>query len=103
MHPKFLDADRLSREAIGAAIEVHRILGPGLLESIYHKCLLQEFELRGIPGVVQEHVSIEYKGLIFLLLNILSESDDMATNSGRRMNFLIWDFDGTLAERTEAS
>ena len=65
MHPRFLDADRLSREAIGAAIEVHRILGPGLLESIYQKCLLQEFELRGIPVVAQEHVSIEYKGLIF--------------------------------------
>jgi GxxExxY protein len=61
MHPRFLDADRLSREVIGAAIEVHRILGPGLLESIYEKCLLQEFELRGIPVVVQEHVSIEYK------------------------------------------
>ena len=65
MHPRFLHADRLSREAIGAAIEVHRILGPGFLESLYEKCLLQEFELRGIPVVAQQHVSIEYKGLIF--------------------------------------
>ncbi len=65
MHPKFLEAERMSREAIGAAIEVHRILGPGLLESIYEKCLLQEFELRGIKVATQEHVSIEYKGLIF--------------------------------------
>jgi hypothetical protein len=35
MHPQFRKADRLSREVIGAAIEVHRIMGPGLLESIY--------------------------------------------------------------------
>jgi GxxExxY protein len=47
MHPAFQKADRLSREAIGAAVEVHRILGPGLLESIYEKCLLREFEIRG--------------------------------------------------------
>lgn len=40
MHPTFGKADRLSREAIGAAIEVHRVLGPGLLESIYEKCML---------------------------------------------------------------
>ena len=64
MHPRFLDADRLSRDAIGAAIEVHRVLGPGLLESIYEKCMLKEFELRGIPVVTQENVRIEYKGLI---------------------------------------
>ena len=65
MHPRFLDADRMSREAIGAAVEVHRILGPGLLESIYEKCLLREFELPGIQVATQEHVGIEYKGLIF--------------------------------------
>ena len=49
MHPSFERANQLSREAIGAAIEVHRALGPGLLESIYEKCLLREFELCGIP------------------------------------------------------
>src|SRR5580704_4597064 len=65
MHPRFEKADRLSRQAIGAAIEVHRILGPGLLESIYEKCLLREFELRGIPVLNQEHVRIEYKGVAF--------------------------------------
>ncbi len=65
MHPAFHKADRLSREAIGAAIEVHRVLGPGLLESIYEKCLIREFELRGIPVIHQEHVEIEYKGLLF--------------------------------------
>ena len=65
MHPTFEAADRLSREAIGAAIEVHHVLGPGLLESIYEKCLVREFELRGIPVVTQKHVRIEYKGIIF--------------------------------------
>lgn len=65
MHPAFHEADRLSREAIGAAIEVHRILGPGLLESIYEKCLMREFELRGMPVIHQEHVRIMYKGLTF--------------------------------------
>jgi GxxExxY protein len=58
-------ADRLSREAIAAAIEVHRVLGPGLLEGIYEKCLVREFELRGIPVLTQKHVRIEYKGLMF--------------------------------------
>ncbi|HJT32713.1 MAG TPA: GxxExxY protein [Pirellulales bacterium] len=55
----------MSRDAIGAAIEVHRILGPGLLESIYEKCLQREFELRGIPVLNQEHVQITYKGVSF--------------------------------------
>ena len=48
MHPLFAKADKLSAEIIGAAIEVHRIMGPGLLESIYERCLLRELELRGI-------------------------------------------------------
>ncbi len=65
MHPNYEKADRLSREAIGAAIEVHRIMGPGLLESIYQKCLLREFELRGIRVECQDRVRIEYKGTTF--------------------------------------
>ena len=65
MHPRFADADRLSREAINAAIEVHRTLGPGLLESIYEKCLMREFELRGIGALNQDEIEIEYKGLVF--------------------------------------
>lgn len=65
MHPKFQQADQLSREVIGAAIEVHRIMGPGLLESIYERCLGRELDLRGIAYVRQERVPIEYKGLAF--------------------------------------
>lgn len=65
MHPQFEKADKLTREAIGAAIEVHRILGPGLLESIYEKCLMRELELRGIKAIRQQKVQIDYKGEVF--------------------------------------
>jgi GxxExxY protein len=62
MPPLFEKADRLSREVIGAAIEVHRIMGPGHLESIYERCLIRELELRGIASRSQEKVVIDYKG-----------------------------------------
>jgi len=65
MHPLFDKADRLSGEIIGAAIEARRIMGPGLLESIYERCLLHELELRGIPALSQEEVIIDYKGTVF--------------------------------------
>ena len=65
MHPLFEKADKLSREVIGAAIEVHRMLGPGLLESIYEKCFNRELELRGIPVTKQQFIDIEYKGVVF--------------------------------------
>ena len=65
MHPLYEKADRLSREVIGAAIEVHRVLGPGLLESIYERCLVHELELRGIPAIRQQQVRIDYKGFVF--------------------------------------
>ena len=65
MHPLFEKADRLSREVIGAAIEVHRDKGPGLIESIYERCLMHELSLRGISSVNQKIVQISYKGLVF--------------------------------------
>lgn len=65
MHPDYEEADRLSREVIGAAIEVHRVLGPGLLESIYERCLLHELELRGIVATRQQRVRVNYKGFVF--------------------------------------
>jgi GxxExxY protein len=49
MHPPFAKADRFSGQVIGVAIEVHRIMGQGLLESIDERCLLRELEPRGIP------------------------------------------------------
>ena len=65
MHPLYEKADRLSSEVIGAAIEVHRNKGPGLIESIYERCLLRELELRSIPATTQKIVRVEYKGLVF--------------------------------------
>ena len=66
MHAKFALADRLSREVIGAAVEVHRIMGAGLLESIYEKCMLRELELRGIRAETQGDVEVKYKDLRFI-------------------------------------
>ena len=53
MHPLYSKADELSRLAIGAAIEVHRLKGPGLIESIYERCLMRELELRQVAAVNQ--------------------------------------------------
>lgn len=53
----------LSYKIVGCAIEVHKCLGPGLLESIYHECLRREFYLRNIFYQSQLLVPIEYKGI----------------------------------------
>lgn len=55
--------NQISEKAIGAAIEVHRQLGPGLLESSYHACLCREFELREIAYQRELELPLEYKGL----------------------------------------
>ncbi len=65
MHKDFQRADEWSRRAIGAAIEVHRDKGPGLVESIYEKCLMRELEIQEIPAVNQVIVPVEYKGYVF--------------------------------------
>ena len=52
-----------SEKVIGAAIEVHRHLGPGLLESSYHVCLCRELELRDIAYQSQVTLPLEYKGI----------------------------------------
>jgi GxxExxY protein len=62
MHPLFRKADKLSNEVIGAAIEVHRDKGPGLIESIYEWCLLRELDLRRLSVKNQSVVRISYKG-----------------------------------------
>ena len=77
MHPKYQQANELSRRVIGAAIEVHRHKGPGLLESIYEKCLMRELQIREIATLKQVPVEIEYKGLVFdeeLKLDIIVEN-----------------------------
>ena len=58
-----MEINDLTGEVIGAAIEVHKALGPGLLESIYEECLCMELDLREIPYEKQQAVPIEYKGV----------------------------------------
>src|SRR5438046_9230041 len=65
MHALYEKADKLSHDVIGAAIEVHRHMRSGLIESIYGRCMLRELELRSIPSITQQLVRIDYKGLVF--------------------------------------
>ena len=57
-----MDLNELSSKIIGAAIEVHKILGPGLLESAYEQCLCKELDLRKIFFERQKPLPLEYKG-----------------------------------------
>ncbi len=59
MHP---NVDLVTREIIGAALEVHRILGPGFLESFYDNALAAELTARRIPFVRQVRLAVTYKG-----------------------------------------
>jgi GxxExxY protein len=58
-----MDNNDITDKIIGAAIEVHRQLGPGLLESAYEECLCKEFSLRGITYQRQRAVPVVYKGV----------------------------------------
>jgi GxxExxY protein len=70
-----LIADKISHGVIGAAIEVHKWLGPGLLESAYEECLARELQFRGFAFERQVPLSLRYK--------------DMKLDCGFRMDFLV--------------
>ena len=70
MHDK-----ELSHAIIGAAIEIHRSLGPGLLEAVYEECLAREFTLRTIPFERQKPIPLVYK--------------DLKLECGYRLDFLV--------------
>ena len=55
-------SDTITEQIIGAAIKVHRVLGPGLLESIYEEALCVEFEMQSIEFQRQVDVNVNYKG-----------------------------------------
>jgi GxxExxY protein len=57
-----VNVDTLSNKVIGCAIEVHKVLGPGLLESAYEQCLARELTLAGINYNLQVPIPIQYKG-----------------------------------------
>jgi GxxExxY protein len=65
----------ITEKIIGAAIEVHRTLGPGLLESAYEACLCRELQLRGLQNQRQLSLPVNYKG--------------MALESGYRLDLLV--------------
>ncbi len=70
-----MQLNKITEGIIGAAIEVHKILGPGLLESAYEECLCKELSLRGISFTRQQSVPVEYK--------------DTKLNCGYRLDLLI--------------
>ena len=55
--------EELTKQIIGAAIEVHKALGPGLLESAYEECLCRELALRGLHFERQVSLPVQYKGV----------------------------------------
>ena len=59
-----MDENSLATEVIGAAIEVHRALGPGLLESAYHECLMHELGLRKLTFEKEVPIALDYKGVV---------------------------------------
>jgi len=62
MHPRFTQASEITHDVIGAAIEVHKHLGPGLLESIYEEAMCIELALAGLEFERQKAVLVNYKG-----------------------------------------
>jgi GxxExxY protein len=58
-----MNLNAVTEAIIGAAIEVHRALGPGLLESAYEECLCHELRLRDVPFQRQRPLPVEYKGV----------------------------------------
>ena len=58
-----MEFDPLSREVLGCAIEVHKHLGPGLLESAYQNCLAYELTQQGIPFRKEIDLPVQYKGI----------------------------------------
>ncbi len=77
MAEKVYPHQELTAKIIGAAIEVHRALGPGLLESIYQTCLAHEMTLRGLRFEKEKPLPIEYKGV--------------RLESGYRLDFIVDD------------
>jgi len=72
-----MNENELSREIIGAAMEVHKALGPGLLESAYEECLAREFALRGLAFERQVPLPVSYKGV--------------QVDAGYRLDFVVGD------------
>jgi GxxExxY protein len=88
-----MQENRVSESVIGAAIEVHRHLGPGLVEVIYEEALCREFSLRGMRFVRQQQVPLEYKGvqLGFLLRLDLMVEDKVIVELKAKQDIIPFD------------
>ena len=73
-----MEYNKISGIILDACIAVHKIMGPGLLESIYEQCLMKEFELRAVKAINQVPISLIYKGYELsreLKIDILVENE----------------------------
>jgi len=84
-----MQMNTITEQIIGAAIEVHRALGPGLLESAYEECLCREFGLQGLRFQRQMPLPVEYKGV--------------KLDCGYRLDFLVEDCVVVEIKAVEAS
>jgi GxxExxY protein len=83
-----MKANEITQAVIGAAIEVHRALGPGLLESAYEECLAHEFDLRGLSYVRQMPLPLVYKAVHL--------------DCGYRIDFLVEGLEGLVVVELKA-
>ena len=75
---KLEQLNKLSETIIGAAIEVHKYLGPGLLETVYEICLVEELEQRGLNVQQQVRLPLYYKGQLtnkYFVIDLLIENE----------------------------
>ena len=75
---KIEQLNKLSETIIGAAIEVHKYLGPGLLETVYEICLVEELEQRGLNVQQQVRLPLYYKGQLtnkYFVIDLLIEDE----------------------------
>jgi GxxExxY protein len=95
------DLNEISRKIVDAAVQVHKVLGPGLLESVYRECLVHELRKRGLPVRLEVDVPIVYDGIklastlrLDLLVNeeviveLKSIEDILAVHRGQLLSYL---------------
>jgi GxxExxY protein len=93
--------DQIGKDIIDAAFTVHKTMGPGLNEAIYHECLCRELQHRGIPYVSEEVITIEYRGVKLdkryvadlvvegrVIVEIKSVSDLLPIHEAQLLNYL---------------
>jgi hypothetical protein len=83
------DFNQLTHRVIGAAIEVHRLLGPGFLESVYEEALCIELTLRGLRFARQVPVGVKYKGEPSVRRGSIYWSKTVSCSSSRRWSTLL--------------